>query len=34
MGYACAMSAVMFVIILAVTLVQNKVMDRKVQYDS
>lgn len=34
MGYACAMAAVMFVIILAVTLLQNKVMDRKVQYDS
>ena len=33
MGYACAMAAVMFVIILVVTLVQNKVMDRKVQYD-
>lgn len=34
MGYACAMAAVMFVIIMAVTLVQNKIMDKKVQYDS
>lgn len=34
MGYACAMAVVMFVIILAVTLLQNKLMDRKVQYDS
>ncbi len=33
MGYACAMAAVMFVIILVVTLIQNKVMDRRVQYD-
>ena len=33
MGYACAMAAVMFVIILAVTLIQNKVMDRQVRYD-
>lgn len=34
MGYACAMAAVMFVIILVVTLIQNKVMNSKVQYDS
>lgn len=34
MGYACSMAAVMFVIILLVTLIQNKVMDRKVQYDA
>ena len=34
MGYACAMAAFMFIIILAVTLLQNKVMDRKVQFDS
>ncbi len=33
MGYACAMAAVMFVIILVVTLIQNKVMDRQVRYD-
>lgn len=34
MGYACAMAVFMFIIILAVTLVQNKIMDRRVQYDS
>ena len=34
MGYACAMAAVMFVIILAVTLIQNKIMNKKVQYDA
>ncbi|MGE9964500.1 carbohydrate ABC transporter permease [Fusicatenibacter saccharivorans] len=33
MGYACAMAAVMFVIILAVTLLQDRVMNKKVQYD-
>ena len=30
MGYACAMAAVMFVIILTITLIQNKVMSKKV----
>ena len=34
MGYACAMAAVMFVIILTVTLIQNKVMNKKVQFDA
>lgn len=34
MGYACAMAAVMFVIIMVVTLVQNKLMNKKVQYDA
>lgn len=34
MGYACAMSVVMFIIILTVTLIQDKVMNKNVQYDS
>jgi ABC-type sugar transport system permease subunit len=34
MGYACAMAVVMFVIILTVTLIQDKVMNKNVQYDS
>ena len=34
MGYACAMAAVMFVIIMTVTLVQNRIMNKKVQYDA
>lgn len=34
MGYACAMAVVMFVIILAVTLIQDKLMNKHVQYDS
>lgn len=34
MGYACAMAAVMFVIILAITLIQNKVMSKKVDYEA
>lgn len=34
MGYACAMSVVMFVIILAVTLIQDRIMNKNVQYDS
>ena len=34
MGYACAMAAVMFVIIMTVTLIQNKIMNKKVQYDA
>lgn len=34
MGYACAMVAVMFVIIMTVTLVQNRIMNKKVQYDA
>ena len=33
MGYACAMSVVMFVIILTVTLIQDKIMNKNVQYD-
>lgn len=31
MGYACAMAAVMFVIIMAVTLIQNKIMDKRIE---
>jgi len=34
MGYACAMAVVMFFIILTVTLIQDKVLNKKVQYDS
>lgn len=34
MGYACAMAAVMFVIILSITLIQNKVMSKKVDYEA
>ena len=34
MGYACAMAAVMFVIIMTVALVQNRIMNKKVQYDA
>ncbi|MEL7650028.1 MAG: sugar ABC transporter permease [Sedimentibacter sp.] len=34
MGYACAMSVVMFIIILTVTLIQDKIMNKNVQYDS
>lgn len=34
MGFACAMAVVMFVIIMSVTLVQDKLMNKKVQYDS
>ncbi|WP_312699122.1 sugar ABC transporter permease [Sedimentibacter sp.] len=34
MGYACAMSVVMFVIILTVTLIQDKIMNKNVQYDT
>lgn len=34
MGYACAMAVVMFIIILTVTLIQDKVMNKNVQYDS
>ena len=33
MGYACAMSVIMFVIILTVTLIQDKIMNKNVQYD-
>lgn len=33
MGYACAISVIMFIMILSVTLVQNKLLGRKVQYD-
>ena len=31
MGYACAMAAVMFVIIMAVTLIQNRIMDKRIE---
>lgn len=31
MGYACAMAVVMFIIIMAVTLVQNKIMDKRIE---
>jgi len=34
MGYACAMAVVMFVIILTVTLIQDKIMNKNVQYDT
>lgn len=34
MGYACAMAVVMFIIILCVTLIQDKVLNKNVQYDS
>ncbi|MDD2495215.1 MAG: sugar ABC transporter permease [Tissierellia bacterium] len=34
MGYACAMSVVMFFIILAVTLIQDRIMNKNIQYDS
>jgi ABC-type sugar transport system permease subunit len=34
MGYACAMSVVMFAIILTVTLIQDKIMNKNVQYDT
>lgn len=33
MGYACAISVIMFILILAVTIVQSKVLGEKVQYD-
>lgn len=34
MGYACAIAVVMFAIITIVTVVQNRVLDRHVQYDT
>ncbi|MEG2929121.1 MAG: sugar ABC transporter permease [Oscillospiraceae bacterium] len=34
MGYACAMAVIMFIIILTVTVIQDKIMNKKVQYDS
>lgn len=34
MGYACAMSVIMFIIILTVTLIQDRIMNKNVQYDS
>lgn len=34
MGYACAMAVVMFFIILAVTLIQDRIMNKSVQYDT
>lgn len=34
MGYACAMSVVMFIIILTVTLIQDKVLNKNVQYEN
>jgi ABC-type sugar transport system permease subunit len=34
MGYACAIAVVMFAIITIVTVVQNKVLDKHVQYDT
>lgn len=34
MGYACAMAVVMFIIILNVTFIQDKIMNKNVQYDS
>lgn len=34
MGYACAMAVVMFIIILAVTLIQDRIMNKNIQYDS
>lgn len=34
MGYACAMSVVMFVIIMIVTIVQDRFLNKRVQYDS
>lgn len=34
MGYACAMAVVMFVIIMIATLIQDRLMNRKVQFDS
>ncbi|MGM7721611.1 carbohydrate ABC transporter permease [Metabacillus sp. Hm71] len=33
MGYACAISVLMFILILITTLVQNRLLGRKVQYD-
>lgn len=34
MGYACAMSVVMFIIIMTVTLIQDRILNKNVQYDS
>jgi len=34
MGYACAMAVIMFIIILTVTLIQDRIMNKNVQYDS
>ena len=34
MGYACAMSVVMFVIIMIVTVIQDRFLNKRVQYDS
>jgi multiple sugar transport system permease protein len=34
MGYACAISVIMFLMILIVTLIQNRFFGRKVQYDT
>jgi len=34
MGYACAMAVVMFIIIMTVTLIQDKVMKKSVAYDT
>ncbi|MBS4200587.1 sugar ABC transporter permease [Bacillus sp. FJAT-49732] len=33
MGYACAIAVIMFILILIITLIQNKLLGRKVQYD-
>jgi len=33
MGYACAIAVIMFILILIATLIQNKLLGRKVQYD-
>ena len=33
MGYACAMAVVMFIIILTVTLIQDRILNKNVQYD-
>lgn len=34
MGYACAMAVIMFIIILTVTLIQDRVLNKNVQYDN
>ena len=34
MGYACAMAVIMFIIIMTVTLIQDRIMNKNVQYDS
>ena len=34
MGYACAMSVIMFIIIMTVTMIQDKVMNKSVAYDT